>query len=225
MCLQHFGQLSEDLVVEPSSIPWESASLHPLKVCWRLPLGCSIIAHSQTAGEGSGDRETCPIWRGWGSTAFPMGSSGYPQLMLQMTVPYQVGQLPCWLCGTSSILITCATTSSSLPLNLAQNHGTSSHLGLLFLPGILLDSPDNQSVVRGIAQSQCGCSTSNLKWKPVPYSLPVSRRSCIKIYTYLYRSIELTYVPAPKATEEKKDHTCAGLCLKVNYWYSRQTSV
>lgn len=87
--------------------------------------------------------EACPMWREWGSTAFPVGSSRYAQLMYWMTAPHQVVHLPCWLRGTSSILITCATASSSLSLHLAQNRGTSPHPGLLFLPGILPDSTDN----------------------------------------------------------------------------------
>lgn len=178
--VQHFGQLSEDLVVEPSSIPWESASLHPLKVCWRLALGCSSIPHSQTTGKGSEYKEACAMWRGWGSTAFPVGSSRYAQLMFRMIVPP-----PGWPASLS------ATTSSSLSLSLhlAQNRGTSPHPGLLFLPGILLDSnlvmfkmDWSASVWAFYLQPeveacslQSACLNSRKIW------------SCIKMYTYLYR--------------------------------------
>lgn len=141
-------------------------------------------------GRGSGDREARPMWGRWGSTAFPVGSSRYAQLMFWMTAPHHIVQLPCWLCGTSSILITCATTSSSLcilPRTVAH------------LPTLVCASCQGSCQIlltilwcsRRIGQTQCGCSTSSLKWKSVLYSLPVSRRkiwSCKKMYTYLYTS-------------------------------------
>lgn len=167
------------------------------------------------------------MWRGWGSTAFPVGSSRYAQLMFRMTVPYHVGQLPCWLRGTSSILITCATISSSLPLHLAQSHGT--HPGLLFLPGILLDSTDN------LVMFQRDWSKSVWAFYLQPEVESCSLQSaCLKeedlvLHKNVHIPLQINRInicPCTKSHRRRKKHpfvhhNCAGLCLKVIYWYSR----